>query len=92
MNTYDCEAVNAECRRSVFLCGHAKLRDVWAVKALSSSGARLSTDGRIMQLAQFPNVGYCHIERILDKGAVYDPQTITELIYFNTGKLLFPTG
>ncbi|MHC4402795.1 MAG: right-handed parallel beta-helix repeat-containing protein [Planctomycetota bacterium] len=49
----------------------AVIEDESTVKALSSSGARLSIDGRMMQLAQFPNVGYCHIKKILDQGAVY---------------------
>ncbi|MCP4642214.1 MAG: right-handed parallel beta-helix repeat-containing protein [bacterium] len=45
--------------------------DADMVQALAGSGTRLSIDGRMMQLAQFPNVGYCHIDEILDPGAVY---------------------
>lgn len=47
------------------------IADESMAKALASSGTRLSIDGRMMQLARFPNVGYCHIGKILDKGAVY---------------------
>jgi hypothetical protein len=47
------------------------IADESVAKALASSGTRLSIDGRMMQLAQFPNEGYCHIDRIFDKGAVY---------------------
>jgi hypothetical protein len=49
----------------------AVVADEFMAKALASSGTRLSIDGRMMQLAQFPNAGYCHIGNILDKGAVY---------------------
>lgn len=49
----------------------AVIADESIAKALASSGTRLSIDGRMMQLAQFPNVGYCHIDEILDKGVVY---------------------
>jgi hypothetical protein len=54
--------------------GHALqavIADESVVGALAASGTRLSIDGRMMQLARFPNVGYCHINEILDKGAVY---------------------
>ena len=49
----------------------AVIADESTANALANSGTRLSIDGRMMQLAQFPNVGYCHIGKILDKGAVY---------------------
>ena len=38
---------------------------------LQSGGTRLSQDGQMMNLARYPNVGYGHIEKILDAGAVY---------------------
>ena len=45
--------------------------DSQLVELLRSSGSRLSFNGKMMQLARFPNVGYAHIDRILEKGAVY---------------------
>lgn len=49
----------------------AAIDDESMTAALSGSDARLSIDGRMMRLAQFPNAGYCHIAKILDEGAVY---------------------
>lgn len=40
-------------------------------KALSKSSTRLSLDGRMMSLARYPNVGFTHIAKIHDKGAIY---------------------
>ena len=39
--------------------------------ALSSSTTQLELDGKMMQLTRFPNLGYAHIETILDAGAIY---------------------
>lgn len=47
------------------------IADESTAKALASTGTRLSIGGRMMQLARFPNVGYCHIGKIFEKGAVY---------------------
>ncbi len=47
------------------------VKDASTVNALSNTNTRLSFNGRMMQLARFPNVGYCHIKKIIDKGAVY---------------------
>lgn len=38
---------------------------------LARDSAKLSMDGRMMNLARYPNVGYGHIDKIVDKGAVY---------------------
>ena len=38
---------------------------------LTKDSAKLSMNGRMMNLARYPNVGYGHIGKILDKGAVY---------------------
>lgn len=40
-------------------------------ESLRNPGSRLSFNGRMMQLARFPNVGYAHVDKILEKGAVY---------------------
>lgn len=47
------------------------VKDAASAGALSNIGTCLSFNGRMMQLARFPNVGYCHIKKIIDKGAVY---------------------
>ena len=38
---------------------------------LSSTSAKLSMDGQMMNLARYPNVGFGHIAKILNEGAVY---------------------
>jgi hypothetical protein len=38
---------------------------------LEKPSAMLSQSGQMMTLAKYPNVGYVHIDKILDKGAVY---------------------
>lgn len=38
---------------------------------LAKDSAKLSLDSQMMNLARYPNVGYGHIDKILDKGAVY---------------------
>ncbi len=40
-------------------------------KLLSINSAKLSFNGRMMNLARYPNLGYGHIDRIFDKGAIY---------------------
>jgi hypothetical protein len=40
-------------------------------RRLANPAVRMSADGRMLTLARYPNVGYAHIDRILDKGAVY---------------------
>jgi len=42
-----------------------------AREALLASSVRCSLDGQMMTIARYPNVGYAHIDRILDGGAVY---------------------
>jgi len=44
----------------------AKLRGM-----LANSGVRLTFNGKMMNLARYPNVGYGHIDKIIDKGAIY---------------------
>jgi len=44
----------------------AKLRGM-----LANSGVRLTFNGKMMNLARYPNVGYGHIDKIFDKGAIY---------------------
>ncbi len=39
--------------------------------ALASASVRCSIDSRMMTLARYPNVGFGHIDRIVDKGEIY---------------------
>ena len=59
---------------------HAQARDRVFVEAvtspdlralLSQHQAKVSYKGRMMNLARYPNVGYGHMDRILDQGAIY---------------------
>ena len=47
-----------------------RIDDPVVAKALAS-GATLSIDGKMMQYARFPNVGFAHVRKILHNGAVY---------------------
>lgn len=40
-------------------------------KALTSASVRCSVGGRVMRVARYPNVGYAHVDGILERGAVY---------------------
>jgi len=40
-------------------------------KALESANVRCSLDGKMMTLSRYPNVGFGHVHRVLNKGAVY---------------------
>ncbi|MEM9346644.1 MAG: right-handed parallel beta-helix repeat-containing protein [Planctomycetota bacterium] len=40
-------------------------------RLLSAGGARMSQGDRMMRVARYPNIGFAHIEAVLDKGAVY---------------------
>ncbi|MEM9235224.1 MAG: right-handed parallel beta-helix repeat-containing protein [Verrucomicrobiota bacterium] len=48
-----------------------RITDPRVSKLLESASVRCSIDGRMMTLSKYPNVGFGHIDRILDKGAVY---------------------
>ena len=47
------------------------ITDPQLIELLQNPGSMLSLNGKMMQLARFPNVGYAHIDKILEKGAVY---------------------
>jgi hypothetical protein len=38
---------------------------------LAKDDSRLSQDGQMMNLARYPNIGYAHINKIIEAGAVY---------------------
>ncbi|MHC4692038.1 MAG: right-handed parallel beta-helix repeat-containing protein [Planctomycetota bacterium] len=48
-----------------------KVKDSKLKAMLADSGVRMSFNGQMMNLARYPNVGYAHIDKILDRGAVY---------------------
>ena len=48
-----------------------EVKDRKSKAMLAKDSVRLSFNGRMMNLARYPNVGYAHIDKILDKGAVY---------------------
>ncbi len=47
------------------------VKDTDLIKLLKNDRTILSFNNRMMQLARFPSAGFCHIDTILDNGAVY---------------------
>ena len=62
------ERLGAGAKGNVYECviDEVSLRD-----ALSNGTAILHLDGKMSQVSRFPNVGFAHIDRVIDEGSVY---------------------
>lgn len=61
-----------------------KIDDQVLISSLKSPKVKLSMNGQMMALSRYPNVGFAHHKKVLDKGAIYahgrtlgDPPTYT---------------
>ena len=50
---------------------YSVITDPSQIDTLKSGGTKLAMKGQMMSLSRFPNVGFAHIDTIIDKGAVY---------------------
>lgn len=48
-----------------------KIDDAKLKLMLAKDNAKLSYDGQMMNLAKYPNIGYGHIDKIIESGAIY---------------------